>query len=415
MTIQKFYPYSLGTLLMTSVFCIFSQTATNIVLAEERNSKAEIVELFPDVKPGFSKATHRIHSAIREKLGRGETIPLRGIGPLPQSESNVDAKLPCERTVYLYPREVYYGDTIYIAVCYRNISEDDGKRVTRLNRNEWDDKLNNVSATLRFKNEELKYLFEKDGSFKGTRNAHHERTTFFGPNDFFVGYVCCIETPPLEDLKQSFWQEIRNELEKESSISLAIDIELPAGFSFSKDLISETVTINNRPNSELGLLEKWSYEYASPSDPFYPEIHKRGNKDFSYKLRPSSSDESKYSIIYQKEKATPLSVSPSYVVRVGNRKPFAPNSPTTVDGWRELEDRFVDSTIKDEIHLTTLLIEYYAARETNAENIQDKRDAVLQWLDKLPNAQRIALSLYVGVNFRELQPLLRTIELRREL
>ena len=150
--------------LVVAVFFVLSARPINVAYAQAENSSEESVVLFPEVKYGFSKTTLQIHSAIKEKLGKGETIPLRGIGSFPQSEINASVSLPCERTVRLYPREVYYGDTIYIAVCYRNISEDDGKRVIRLNRNEWDDKIRKVSATLRFKNKELKYLFEGDGS-----------------------------------------------------------------------------------------------------------------------------------------------------------------------------------------------------------------------------------------------------------
>jgi hypothetical protein len=74
--------------------------------------------------------------------------------------------------------------------------------------------------------------------------------------------------------------------------------------------------------------------------------------------------------------------------RFGNRKPSDPNNPTTLDGWRKLEAEFAPSTVRDEITLTRLLLEYYSAEIYEEEESAFRR--LLAWLDSLDTTQRAA-------------------------
>jgi hypothetical protein len=74
--------------------------------------------------------------------------------------------------------------------------------------------------------------------------------------------------------------------------------------------------------------------------------------------------------------------------RFGNRKPSDPNNPTTLAGWRELEAKFAPSTVRDEITLTRLQLEYYNA-ENDAET-DAALDRLIAWLNALDPTQRAA-------------------------
>jgi hypothetical protein len=84
------------------------------------------------------------------------------------------------------------------------------------------------------------------------------------------------------------------------------------------------------------------------------------------------------------------SYDPWLFVRIGNRKPADPNNPTTVDGWRKLEAEFAPSTLRDEITLTRLQLEYYDADEGEASDAALK--ALVDWLAQRPEPQRVVLS-----------------------
>ena len=65
-------------------------------------------------------------------------------------------------------------------------------------------------------------------------------------------------------------------------------------------------------------------------------------------------------------------------------------APTTLDGWRALEAKFAPSTLRDEITLTRLQLEYYDAPtgpESDAALL-----ALVDWLRDRPEPQRAVLT-----------------------
>ena len=63
------------------------------------------------------------------------------------------------------------------------------------------------------------------------------------------------------------------------------------------------------------------------------------------------------------------SYSPYQFIRVGNRKPNAPNNPRTLEQWRELENKFSSGTIRDEITLTRFQLEYFSAENDQIASV----------------------------------------------
>lgn len=62
--------------------------------------------------------------------------------------------------------------------------------------------------------------------------------------------------------------------------------------------------------------------------------------------------------------------------------------PKTVEGWRELEERFSSSTLKDEITLIRLIVDYYVAEQ--GEKTDEAFTKIFEFIDSRPQAQRCA-------------------------
>lgn len=72
----------------------------------------------------------------------------------------------------------------------------------------------------------------------------------------------------------------------------------------------------------------------------------------------------------------------------GVMSPRTCDLPNTVEGWRDLEERFSTSTLKDEITLIRLIVEYYASeREQTSDEAFAK---IFEFIDSRPEAQRCA-------------------------
>jgi hypothetical protein len=82
-------------------------------------------------------------------------------------------------------------------------------------------------------------------------------------------------------------------------------------------------------------------------------------------------------------------------IRTGNRYPSDPNAPQTSQGWLELEKQLVPSTMRDEIQLTRMLLEYLESK--NETKIQ-KRNELVQWLQSLPEPQRVCMASNLEAN-----------------
>ena len=80
---------------------------------------------------------------------------------------------------------------------------------------------------------------------------------------------------------------------------------------------------------------------------------------------------------------------PWLFIRIGNRKPSDPNNPTTLKGWRELENQLSPSTMRDEVRLTRLQLEYYSA--SSQKKREEAKKELVDWLRSLPQAQRTSM------------------------
>ncbi len=214
-----------------------------------------------------------------------------------------------------------------------------------------------------------------------------------------------VEFPPLEDWDDPFWRGVRKRLATQESV------EIRARFRFERTLktkprteriegeglpgggievakyepegvfggvVEKKIVLKRRPSAETKRLDDWFK--ATPSGMF-PE--RNGNGVKTPRTEPTQLP------VRRKVEIAGKKYNPWLVVRYGNRKPADPNNPTFLDGWRALEAAFLPSTLRDEIRLTRLQLEYY-----NAET-EPEADAALKaltaWLDALPGPQRAAM------------------------
>lgn len=214
-----------------------------------------------------------------------------------------------------------------------------------------------------------------------------------------------VEFPPLEDWNDPFWRGVRKRLatqdrveirarfrfERTLKVKLQNERDEPNGFlAGMQDLLTtiepegvlsgvveKKIVLKRRPNAETKRLDDWFK--ATPSGMF-PERKEGGVK--TPRTEPSNRRFRRAVEIAGKK------YNPWLVVRYGNRKPAEPNNPKTLDDWRKLEAEFSPSTLRDEITLTRLQLEYYEAEDGEKTNAALK--ALTAWLDALPGPQRAA-------------------------
>ena len=214
-----------------------------------------------------------------------------------------------------------------------------------------------------------------------------------------------VEFPPLEDWDDPFWRGVRKRLATQERVELRARFHfertlktkprteriegegLPSGgievVRFAPEgvydgVVEKKIVLKRRPSAEMKRLDGW-FE-ATPSGVF-PERNESEGK--APRTEPTRLPDRRDVEIAGKK------YNPWLVVRYGNRKPADPNNPTTLDGWRELEAEFSPSTLRDEITLTRLQLEYYnAATEAEAETALK---TLVAWLDALPGPQRAAM------------------------
>ena len=289
-----------------------------------------------------------------------------------------------KRTYEVFPNEIYFGDTIYLVRYDTNIadhtmpgfSDIGARRILVIN----------PSAMLTSDTLRSQY------SWKGELPSSSPRYTSFEigtrdliPGEKRLGSRSYLEFPPLEDWDAPFWQEVRENMVPEGvKCTLKIVIWRALKEDSQDIFISLDILIKPRPESEMALLEKW---YKNTPEELFPEV--RGHSKVPRNRNLQSSGRSNIRIGL-------FRYDPWMFIRLGNRKPSDPNNPTTLNGWRELEASLVPSTMRDEVRLVRLQLEYYAARA--GEDSAQAKKYLLTWLQSLPAPQRVVMTASLMYN-----------------
>lgn len=261
-------------------------------------------------------------------------------------------------SLLVYPTEIYWGDTVYVQRVDENLSAETIKSFYDFNDFFWRVFIEGTASS-----EKLSYEWVTeyvDCGFREVaipcRDLQPFEKRFQNANHF--------EVPPLEDMANPFWEDFKKNLS-------------PAG-KILKLSLNKTVTVDilvkPRPKSEMALLDKW---YKNTPEKTFPQIVINHKVPKGASLQ--SSWRSRISIGWN-------SYDPWLFVRLGNRKPCDPNNPTTLNGWRKLEASLTPSTMRDEVRLVRLQLEYYCA-EPGVKSDLAKQELV-QWLKSLPTPQQ---------------------------
>ncbi len=286
------------------------------------------------------------------------------------------------RVVKVWPTEVYLGDPIYFCAFYENRS---GETIRSCGDyiftprplsayiawdwSAWELRSPFDAATYRF-------VPELEGEPAQIELGLDNRD--YLPNE--RGQFICgtLELPPLEDLRSDFWRSFN------AVPTDGIECELRSLY----DDVSFKIRVKPRPANEARLLERW-FDATSPE--LFPTVifptertPLKVPRDGALKSSARNGVRLGRVLLLSKRYNTSL------FTRLGARKPSVPNNPTTLDGWRALEAEFAPSTLRDEMTLTRLQLEYYDAPkgEASAAALQ----ALTDWLQNRPEPQRVVLT-----------------------
>lgn len=273
------------------------------------------------------------------------------------------------RTILLYPREVFWGDTIYAVEFLENISGASICDFDKTLSDVWDMPDFSIWISSPQISGEYRWSFENPTDATA---CHEAELSTFEIGDKFCSRIVYPEICPLEDFDAPFWKELREKLTPEGIVcTIHLEVNSADGFTATQEIL-----VKPRPSEEMALLEKW---YKNTPKELFP---------FNYKGELPNSGKSNIRL----SSFSSRSYNPWLFMRVGNRKPSDPNNPQTLQGWRNLEASLIPSTMRDEVRLARFRLEYFAARDADEAN-KIKKD-YWDWLDSLPEVQRTVMENY---------------------
>ncbi len=264
-------------------------------------------------------------------------------------------------TLCVYPKEIQYGDTVYFCVLRENPSEEslpiraEMFAFAQNVRCSWKDAPDGESVSLLTEQR----FFEADGgeewNFSGNMNFNQQQLNGIYPllpKSWGVIAAFEREFPALEDFPETFWKKEEGTLE----IVVSEGGDAP-------QLVSEPfpIHVRSRCASETALLNQWLA--ALPANRF-PTV-----KQTSCLLvpctgvcgtcwRPDPKDVRTYDVKSTTDAPHILYNPLVCLMNFESRKPDYTQAPESAKEWLELENRFSESTLKDEIRFLRFSSEF---------------------------------------------------------
>jgi len=305
----------------------------------------------------------------------------------------------------VYPAEVYFGDPVYIFIYLKNTSEEPVASYTEYGRNSFWLSLQSDSVSVPY------HLLHEYIVPLGNPRVDIPPPHIFQPGESMLVFMAYQELPTLEDMNHPFWEEAKKRLNTNKNIIAHVTAEKPRydttpTMEPNTTFTSGTITISPRLGNEMELVKHWlegtpeklrpvpfdqmvaegNYWYAGENlkDKFdaIPLISKPDFMSKERDLKINRNDRFHMASNERFIKVQNQDYFPYFFVRHGNRKPGDPVCPETWQGWKELEEVLSPSTMRDEIRLTRMLIQYCDTED----------DAVLkeleEWFTDMNNIQR---------------------------
>ena len=285
-----------------------------------------------------------------------------------------DAPYPIRHYVEIYPKEIYYGDTVYVVTADENVSSETLKSIQ-------DESRNHIAINYCKLISIPENIEAYDWLPEYQTTARKKLRTFYrdlAPGEKWLQNRYFIEFPPLEDKEKPYWKELEKSI---PPTGVRIPLRITTGFDYIQHkgegiivITDVEILVKPRPASEMALLDKW---YNNTPEKTLPKV--AGNRKDPHETDLRASWASRIKIGW-------FSYDPWLFVRLGNRKPCDPNNPTTLDGWRKLEASLTPSTMRDEVRLVRLQLEYYCAKSGVKSDLA--KQELAQWLKSLPTPQQ---------------------------
>ena len=298
-----------------------------------------------------------------------------------------------ETKVVAFPKRLSVGDTFYLAIYNKNLSD---KRIKyTLSPYFYISPMLSSSLTSEI------YQW-KEEVVNRIRCSRFPEEQILEPGAERLSRSCSWEFPPLEDYNAPFWKELRKNLPvaggscqlRFSLTTTEIRDDL-SRVNSSHDVVLD-LWVTPRSAKETQLLEGWLNSTPvgllpnDVGDRKEPKI--QGNVDRKDKISEEILDLRMECLQGSEESKIKIGENrwdPWLFIRTGNRKPSDPNNPTTLAGWRHLEKSLEPSTLRDEVRFTRLQLEYYSASSQSKR--EEARKELVDWLHSLPQAQRVSM------------------------
>jgi len=249
-----------------------------------------------------------------------------------------------------YPEAAMPGDTLYIRI----VAINSHAKSIYISDDFWPTDID-IQIHLRdLENQQRSLLFESPTNEEYVCPLHLVKIM---SGDSHIIAALAINIPPLEDWKTTFWEKHLENLSA-SDVKFSLCATILSCAATNNNRIEERlpfsveipVIMKPRPEKEITLIQKW---YAATPKDWFPVLESDRNPVRKIPGHRRLTFQWVDNIFVKGEK-----VSHWYFIPIGNRYPGHPNAPETWQGWKELEESLTPSTMRDEIRLTRILIQY---------------------------------------------------------
>ncbi|MDR2643360.1 MAG: hypothetical protein LBC74_11270 [Planctomycetaceae bacterium] len=326
--------------------------------------------------------------------------------------------------------EIYFGDTLYIAVYAKNIS---GKRLDNFpafnlgydflyNKfyKHFKVYLTQIDADVSFPfyqmchsdflhNRKVLYAPVSSRSLSSYENLIHKsevqyRYVSLEKDAKILIHVLEFPMPSLDDINDKFWSRLLNDSAQDKNKNkfiLHIKGKIKENdISYFDGEINRELTIKPRSKKTMFLIEYWHSTFPPnafiissryPSLKFLSDDYKN-NKNYTeypveYKLRA----------LWKSDKIILVSLS-DFRYSLWSYYPPHYCSPSTWEGWEKLEGIFEEGTLRDEIRYTRLCLQYF---ETKDDGVLDELKKLIAKFDKVRQDAIVEQAKRQAINFQE--------------
>jgi len=267
-----------------------------------------------------------------------------------------------EITVRGYPNAVQFGDSVYLICTFKNVGKLPIEGVIMNYQYFFDDYRSRYFRCDLVTSQGVFYeFFPEDMGARRSMDRGPTPSAPLLPGESRVMYVHAFEFPPLEDIRHVFWEKLLGELEADgikctmcfTTKRLYVDPRLSHTCpTVMERILYHDILIKPRLKKEMDLLNQWLDKSKQEHLPVVGLTNNTPSFKYPFSNNQFSANDGNKIIVGGEGH------NPWLFIRIGNRKPPAHLCPATWQGWKELEESITPSTMRDEIRLTRILIQY---------------------------------------------------------